>query len=109
MGTGKKRVVQIGIAFVFFVLGLALVSAILLRSIWAVVVGFGVIAFTLCFLYVRLYQKKKPRYPLVPPEGKMDIYFPRTDIPRPIHEDVRKMRERKRKLVKIKKMRRKKR
>jgi len=26
----------------------------------------------------------------MPPEGRMDIYFPRTDIPRPIHEDVRR-------------------
>ena len=45
---------------------------------------------------------------MAPPEGKMDIYFPRTNIPRPIHEDFRRMQEKKRKLDKIKKMRRKK-
>ena len=99
---------QIGIASIFFIEGLALVGAILLRNIWAVLTNLGIIAFTLYFFYVRLYQKKKPRYPLVPPEGKMDIYFPRTDIPRPIYEDARKMREKKRRLTKIEKTRRKK-
>jgi len=45
----------------------------------------------------------------VPPEGKTDIYFPRTDIPRPVHADFRRMQEKKQKLAKIKrKMRRKK-
>ena len=46
---------------------------------------------------------------MVPPEAKADIYFPRTDIPRPIHEDFRRMEEKRRRLAKIKKkMRRKK-
>jgi hypothetical protein len=26
----------------------------------------------------------------VPPEGRMDAYFPRTNVPRPIYEDVRR-------------------
>lgn len=43
-----------------------------------------------CFLLYRsVYAGAKPKYPLVPPEGRTDIYFPRTDIPRPIHRDVR--------------------
>jgi hypothetical protein len=37
-----------------------------------------------------VYKRAKPKYPIVPPEGRTDIYFPRTDIPRPIHEDVRR-------------------
>jgi len=41
-------------------------------------------------LYKHVYKGKKPKYPLVPPEGQTDIYFPRTDIPRPIYEDVRR-------------------
>lgn len=48
--------------------------------------------------------KKHPKYPLVPPEGKGDIYLPRSDIPRPIFEDFRKMREKKRKFDSIRRL-----
>jgi hypothetical protein len=41
-------------------------------------------------LYQSVYRRKKPRYPLVPPEGRTDIYFPRSDIPRPIHGDAKR-------------------
>jgi len=57
---------------------------------------------------LRSRKKKKPQYPLVPPEGKGDTYLPRTDIPRPIYADFREIREKKRKFEKIKKMARKK-
>lgn len=103
MSGWRKRVLQIGIASIFVVQGLALAGAILLQSIWAIVVVSGVIAFSLYFFYVRLYQNREARYPLVPPEGKVDIYFPRTDIPRPIYGDIRRMEEKKRRLAKIKK------
>jgi hypothetical protein len=44
-----------------------------------------------CYLLYRFVHKAgRPRYPIVPPEGRTDIYFPRTDIPRPVHEDVRR-------------------
>ncbi|UCE95885.1 MAG: hypothetical protein JSV51_09330 [Candidatus Bathyarchaeota archaeon] len=44
-----------------------------------------------CYIaYHSVYKGKKPKYPIVPPEGRPEIYFPRTDIPRPIHEDERK-------------------
>ena len=44
-----------------------------------------------CYLLYRfVYKAARPRYPIVPPEGRMDVYFPRTDIPRPVHEDVRR-------------------
>lgn len=81
MGSGKKLVLQIGIAIFLFVQGLALVGMILVRSIWGCVIVLGVIGSTIYFFYVRLFQKKEARYPLVPPEGKVDIYFPRTNIP----------------------------
>lgn len=108
MGRRKKLVLLIGISIIFVVEGLLLVSGFLIQSIWRCVIAFGIIAFTLYFFFVRLYKKKEARYPIVPPEAKTDIYFPRTNIPRPIHEDFRKMREKKRRLEKIKKMRRKK-
>lgn len=40
------------------------------------------------FLYYFVYKRAKTKYPIVPPEGRMDAYFPRTDIPRPIYEDA---------------------
>ncbi|MBX5320574.1 MAG: hypothetical protein ACQXXG_01120 [Candidatus Bathyarchaeia archaeon] len=64
----------------------------------SVMVGIFVLAATqiawflvFCYLNYRfVYKKEKAKYPLAPPEGRMDVYFPRTNIPRPIYEDVRK-------------------
>jgi hypothetical protein len=49
-----------------------------------------------CFLfysylvYTATYLKLKRKYPLAQPEGQLDIYFPRSNIPRPIYEDVQR-------------------
>lgn len=77
----------------------------LLKDVLLGVVALGYIAFNLYWFYVRYYQKKKPRYPMVPPEGKADIYA-RANIPRPIHEDFRRMREKKRKFAKLDRLKR---
>jgi hypothetical protein len=103
LGTGKKLATLIGMSIVFAVEMVWLLIGVLIRSIWWCTVGSGAIALTIYYLYVRLYLKKKARYPIVPPEGKTDIYFPRTDIPRPTHADFRRMKEKKRKFEKIKK------
>lgn len=103
LGIGRNLVVLIGISAIFVVEGLLLVSGILVQSIWMCVIAAGTMAFTLYFFYVRLYQKKEARYPMAPLEGKTDIYFPRTNIPRPIHADMRRMQEKKRRFAKLKK------
>ena len=103
MGKGKKLVLQITIVSALLALGLALASAIILQSIWMIVIVLGAIVFSI-FSYVKLRHKRKQKYPLVPPEGKADIYLPRTDIPRPIHKDFRELREKKRKFDKLKKL-----
>lgn len=41
-------------------------------------------------VYTATYLRSKRNYPLVPPEGRPDIYFPRTNIPRPIYEDAQR-------------------
>jgi hypothetical protein len=41
-------------------------------------------------VYTATYLKLKRKYPLVQPEGQPDIYFPRSNIPRPIYEDVQR-------------------
>jgi len=88
--------------------GLALVSIIVsvffVRNVWGLLIGSGFIAFSLYWYYVRHVKKRKPQYPLVPPEGKAGAYLPRTNIPRPVIADFREMDERKRKLAKVKKM-----
>jgi hypothetical protein len=56
----------------------------------------GIVSYTVCFLlygyfvYHFVQKREKPKYPMVPPEGRADIYYPRTNIPRPIYEDVRR-------------------
>ena len=63
------------------------------------------------FIYRSVYKRIRPKYPVIPPEGRTDIYFPRTDIPRPIHEDVRqypKFFRKEKKSERLKKVRRKK-
>jgi len=104
----QKRYVRFALAVVFISYGIVLASAILLRDVWAVAIVLGGIGFTLYLFYIWRQQKRQPQYPLVPPEGRGDIYLPRTDIPRPIYEDFRKMQEKKRKFQKLKKMARRK-
>ena len=103
LGVGKNLVVLFAISVVFVVEGLWLLVGVLTQSIWMCVIASGIVALTVYYFHVRLYQKKKAKYPIVPPEGRTDIYFPRTDIPRPVHADFRRMQEKKRKLEKIKK------
>ena len=43
----------------------------------------------LLIIYNRFWRGKKPKYPLTYPSGEPDIYFPRTNIPRPIYVDSR--------------------
>jgi len=98
----------------FVLILVAIIDALLLgvfiirQEFWATAVMLGITVVTLVFWFYSMRQRKRRvQYPIVPPEGKPDIYFPRTKIPRPIHEDFRKMDERKRKLKKLRKMTRK--
>jgi hypothetical protein len=105
----EKRILQVWLALMLVGSGLVLAVGVLLQNVWAIIVSIGLIAFCAYLFNVRYYQKKRPRYPLVPPEGRGDAYSPRTNIPRPIYEDAREMREKERKFAKLAKMRRKKR
>ena len=73
----------------------------------------GIAAWSVCFIlygyfvYHFVYKGSKPKYPMVPPEGRPDIYYPRTNIPRPIYEDIQRYPEFfEKKKGKFKKMRR---
>ncbi len=102
-------------AFLFIVMAylasalvVALAIAVLLESVWAVAIVLAFFALGFYWIFIKFQKKRKPRYPLVPPEGKPDVYLPRTDIPRPIVEDFRRMEEKRRKFEKLKKLSRKK-
>jgi len=107
LSRGEKRVLRIWFILILVGCGIPLIAAVLVQSIPLVAVALGIIGFELYWFYVRYYQKKKPRYPLVSPDGKPDIYLPRTDIPRPIYEDFYRMQEKKRKFAKLDKWKRK--
>jgi len=49
----------------------------------------GFYVFVSYFLYLRYVKKLKPKYPLSPLGPEQDIYFPRTNIPRPLYKDYR--------------------
>jgi len=102
------RIPRIGIALIIVANGFAFVGAVLLKDIWMILIMSGVITFELFLFYTLYDRRKKLRYPLVPPEGRGDIYLPRTDIPRPIHEDFRRMQEKKTRFAQIDRWRRKK-
>ena len=89
---------------VILVYALALAGAIAVQSVWALIVTTGLAIFSLYIISNQFKNRRKLRYPLVPPEAKSDMYVPRTNIPRPVIEDFREMEEKKRKFAKLKKM-----
>jgi len=84
--SGKTRF-WIGFLIIVLVYAFPLVSMILLRDIFIfTVVSVGFLS-CLYLLYLFTIKKKEPKYPLVPPEGKPDIYMA-AGMPRPIYEDM---------------------
>ena len=100
----RRKLAIIGIVLVLVADVFALASAVLLQNVWFVILVFVFTAFGVYAFYLRRVHKRRPRYPLVPPEGRPDMYLPRTDIPRPVVEDFRKIEEKKRKFAKLNKL-----
>ena len=107
---GRRRLYWVLAALVLIMDAIALVIALPLDSlpVYVPVIGMYAVEVFMFFYYVRHFRKEKLRYPLVPPEGKGDVYSPRSDIPRPIYEDMRRAREQRRKFAKLDKLRRRK-
>lgn len=104
MSREEKRILKLWFALILFAGIAGLASALLIQNVLIIAVTFGIIGLDVYWFYLRYYRHRKPRYPLVPPEGKGDVYFPRTNIPRPVYQDFRQMKEKKRKFDKLRKM-----
>jgi len=102
--TGRKTTLYIAIVIVILVYTLALAGAIVIQNFWMLAVTTGLAIFSLYVISNQIKNRRKVRYPLVPPEGKSDMYVPRTNIPRPVIEDFRKVEEKKKKFAKLRRM-----
>jgi len=80
---------------IFFLLGIGIflpfftLSIIARLYVYAVLILGGFLMYCY-FLYHLILKGETAEYPMVPPEGRMDVYFPRTNIPRPIYEDMQR-------------------
>jgi len=101
----RKLALQVGTACVCVVNGFTIGTWVVFQNILLTMYLFlASMPFDMFLFYVLLIVRRKPQYPLALPEGKGDMYLPRTNIPRPLFEDFRKMKERKRKFAKIDRM-----
>ncbi|HXX88426.1 MAG TPA: hypothetical protein VEH86_08285 [Candidatus Acidoferrum sp.] len=81
--------------YLLFLLGLCIFLPFIYMSILAQLYV-GTVLFSACFLfysylaYTATYLRLKRKYPMASPEGQLDFYYPRTNIPRPIYEDVQR-------------------
>ena len=64
-------------------------SVIVGNYIWTIISGGEYLLFS-AILYATYMGKRKKQYPQVLLDGYDDIYFPRTNIPRPLYRDIRK-------------------
>lgn len=85
--------------YLLFMLGVSvfwpfIYLSILTRAYQEIVLVSACFVFYSYLVYTATYTRLKRKYPMVPPEGRPDIYFPRTNIPRPIYEDAQRARER---------------
>ena len=77
LGWSKMKKIELFVLILVFVAnGLALASAVLLQSIWAVIICLGCIAFSTYSIYVRFVLRRRVRYPLVPPACMHEQTFP---------------------------------
>ncbi len=97
---GRKKAVWVTTLLVVGINGLALTSLLIVRNLFGAAVIIGIVVFDLT-VYYQVVRKRRLRYPLVPPEGKPDIYFPFTRVPRPVIVEAREAEAKKKKLAKI--------
>jgi hypothetical protein len=100
----ERRILDFWMILILLANSFALAALILVGSAFAVIAVLSVVAVDAYWYYARRVRRRRPRYPLVPPEGRGDAYFPRTSIPRPVVEEFREMDEKRRRLARLRKM-----
>jgi len=88
-GEKVNRKTRFWISFLFILLAYAfpLASAIYLHDVWMFTIVSAGFLFSTYIIYWLTIKKKEPKYPIVPPEGKPDVYMA-ARMPRPIYEDM---------------------
>ncbi|MCJ7608160.1 hypothetical protein MUP00_00620 [Candidatus Bathyarchaeota archaeon] len=99
MGLGERLALKASLSLILFTGGIAIAVGLLTQNVPVALLGSGIIFLGLYWFYVRFYRKRKPAHPFGPPDGKPDIYFPRSDIPRPLYEDMWRMQDEKRRVI----------
>ena len=107
MGTGERRILRMAIVLILAVGGIALTASVLAESVYGVLASSGLMILGLSWFYLRYYRGRKPQRLTTSSGEGSDTYFPRTNIPRPLYEDLRRTREEERRLAKTKKASRK--
>lgn len=75
--------------FGFFVFAPFLFFAITVQNFLYIIAYFACLFLYCYLLYCHVYKRMKPKYPMLPLEGKPDAYTG-ANIPRPIYEDMEK-------------------
>jgi len=83
----RKTGFWVGFLIITFVYSFPLAIAIILESILMLTIILVGFLFSIYLLYRLTIKHIKPKYPVLPPEGKPDIYTA-ARIPRPIYEDM---------------------
>lgn len=100
---GRKKAVWATTILVAGINGLVLASLLIVRNLLGAALIIGAVVFDLA-IYYQIIRKRRIKYPLVPPEGKSDMYFPFTRVPRPVIAEAREAEEKKKKLGRVRGM-----
>lgn len=84
---GRKTRFWIGFFIIVLLYVFPLAGMIVVRDIFIFAVVSAGFLSSLYLLYLFTIKKKEPKYPIVPPEGKPDIYMA-AGMPRPMYEDM---------------------
>lgn len=72
------------------ILVVPLITTVLISKAYLLAIVYtGFYLFISYILYLRYIRGVRPKYPLASPVKDQDIYFPRSNIPRPIYQDYR--------------------
>ena len=66
----EKHILDLFFFLLLLFNGFSLVCLVIIRNVWAILLSLTVLTVDFYWYYVRRVKGKKPRYPLIPPEGR---------------------------------------